>query len=221
MLYLTPSSLTLTMNRVLYTALGSCQPCSQLKPASFFLQINVSHVKLGYWFLRSKFVFISIKCHLLCSNMSSFDSVILCIIYYLSFCVIWNLISMPSVSSSSCQKKKNVRMCILVKRIIKTPTAVNYSLHAFLLEQRRTVFRKMDFIESYTFINAFSPQIFIETYWGTTPCYVLQSQTRSMKTWSLTLKSSQFHWKNKTSKIGAMIRAHKKRQQNATGSWGK
>lgn len=208
MLYLTLSALTLTMHRVLYTTLGSCQPCSQLKPESFFLQIDVSHVKLGYWFLRSKFVFISIKCYLLCSNVSSFDSVISCIIYYLSFCVIWNLISMPSVSSSSCQK--NVRMCILVKRIIKTPTAVNYSLHAFLLEQWRTVFRKMDFIEPNTFINVFSSQIFIENSQGTTPCYVLQSQTRSMKTWSLTLKSSQFHWKNKTSKIGAMIRAYKR-----------
>lgn len=115
--------------------------------------------KLGCWVLKSKFVLSPIKCYLLHSSLSSFDSAILCIIYYLLFCVIWNLISMPSLSSK--QLLKSVRMCILVARIIKTPTAVNYSLHAFLPEQWRTVFRKMDFIEPNIFTNSFSQQILV------------------------------------------------------------
>lgn len=118
--------------------------------------------KLGYWVLKSKFIIIPIECYLLHSSLSGFDSAISCIIYYLSFCVIWNLISMPSVSSK--QLSKSVRMCILVKRIIKTPTAVNYSLHAFLTEQWRSVFRKMDFIEPNIFTNSFPQQIFIENF---------------------------------------------------------
>lgn len=161
--------------------------------------------KLGCWVLKSKFVLIPIKCYLLHSSLSSFDSALSCIIYYLSLCVIWNLISMPSVSSK--QLSESVRLCILVKRIIKTPTTVNYSLHAFLPEQRRTVFRKMDFVDPSIFTNSFSQQIlvFIENSQNINTMLCISESYRSIKTWSLTLMSSQSHWKNKTSKIGAMI----------------
>ena len=92
---------------------------------------------------------------------------------------------MPSVSSK--QLSKSVRMCMLVKRIIKTNSS-KLHLHAFLLEWWKTIFGNMDFIESNTYINSFFSQIFIENSQGIPPCYVLQRNTGSYKTWSLTLK---------------------------------
>lgn len=59
-----------------------------------------------------------------------------------------------------------------------------------MLQQWKTVLRKMDFIEANTSVSSSSSCIFIKNSWGTAPHHILQSNANSIR-WSLTLKCSE------------------------------